>query len=165
MQQSATIASSPSQFCRATEPWAGQTQVKLNGTYLLPWDMQVSAVFQNLPGFPLLATRPFTDAEIAPSLGRNLAACPTATGACTATVTVQLLEPHTRREDRLTQLDLRFNKRVRVGGVRLQAAFDIFNVLNGSTILLVNTNFGPQWLRPTEVLPGRLFKFGVQLDF
>ena len=153
------------QFCKTTEPWAGQTQIKLSGSYPLPWDTQIAAVFQNIPGFPQLATRAFTNAEVLPSLGRNLSACPTETGACTATVSVALLEPHTRREDRLNQLDLRFSKSVRVSGVRLQGLLDVYNLFNASTILLSNTNYGPQWLLPTEVLPGRLFKVGVQLDF
>jgi hypothetical protein len=156
---------STSQFCETTEPWVGQTQVKLSGSYPLPWDSQISAVFQNIPGFPLLATRAFTNAEVAPSLGRNLSACPADTGPCTATVSVAMLEPNTRREDRLNQLDLRFVKRVQVGGMRLQGMLDIYNLFNASTILLVNNNYGPQWLLPTEVLPGRLFKVGFQLDF
>ena len=42
---------------------------------------------------------------------------------------------------------------------------DVYNLFNANTVLLVNTNYGPQWLLPTEVLPGRLFKIGVQLDF
>jgi hypothetical protein len=42
---------------------------------------------------------------------------------------------------------------------------DIYNILNGSTVLLSTTTYGPQYLRPTEVLPGRLFKLGAQLDF
>jgi hypothetical protein len=153
------------QFCKTIEPWAGQTQIKLNGSYPLPWNTQISAVFQNLPGFPILATRAFTNAEVLPSLGRNLSACPTEFGACTATVSVALLEPNTRREDRLNQLDLRFAKRVQVGAVRLQGMLDVYNLFNANTVLLVNTNYGPQWLLPTEVLPGRLFKIGVQLDF
>jgi hypothetical protein len=40
---------SASQFCKITEPWAAQTQVKLSGSYPLPWGSTVSAVFQNLP--------------------------------------------------------------------------------------------------------------------
>jgi outer membrane receptor protein involved in Fe transport len=42
--------------------------------------------------------------------------------------------------------------------------FDIYNLLNASTITSVNTRYGSQWLVPTAFLPGRLFKFGVQLD-
>lgn len=166
-------ASSASQFCNTLEPWAGQTQIKLSGSYPLPWDTQLSAVFQNLAGVPwgttaaTAAPRTFTNAEIFPSLGRNLSDCaPTlAVSACTATRSISLLAPHTVREDRLNQLDLRFVKRVRVGGVRLQGMLDVYNLFNANTILLVNTNYGSQWLLPTEVLPGRLFKVGVQLDF
>jgi hypothetical protein len=167
---------SASQFCRTVEPWAAQTQIKLNGSYPLPWDSTISAVFQNLPGVTRNATvggvvlgspRVFTNAEIFPSLGRNLSDCaPTlAVTACTATRTIGLEEPFVRRENRLTQLDLRFVKRFNVGGARLQGLVDVYNVFNANTILLVNANYGPEWLRPTEVLPGRLFKLGVQVDF
>ena len=42
--------------------------------------------------------------------------------------------------------------------------FDIYNMFNASTITNVNQRYGLQWLTPTAFLPGRLFKFGVQLD-
>jgi hypothetical protein len=29
----------------------------------------------------------------------------------------------------------------------------------------VNTTFGSAWLSPTQILQGRLIKFGVQLEF
>ena len=48
-----------------------------------------------------------------------------------------MLEPHTRREDWLNQLDLRFVKRIQVGGLRLQGMLDIYNLFNASPILLV----------------------------
>ena len=38
-------------------------------------------------------------------------------------------------------------------------------LFNASPILLLNNTYGPNWLRPVAVLPGRLFKFGAQLDF
>ena len=107
---------SQSQFCRVAPTWGSQTQVKLSGSYPLPWDANVSAVFQNVPGFPLLATRTFTNAEIVPSLGRNLAACASATGACTATVSVAMLEPNTKYESRFTDVDIRFSKNLRIRG-------------------------------------------------
>jgi len=156
---------SQSQFCRVSPSWASQSQVKLSGSYPLPWDASVSAVFQNVPGFPLLGTRTFTKTEIAPSLGRNLGACETATGACTATASVSMLEPNTRFESRFTNFDLRFGKNVRVGGIRVKGTLDIYNLFNASTILLVNNNYGPTWLLPSEVVPARFFKLGVQLDF
>jgi len=153
------------QFCKVTAPWGSQTQVKLSGSYPLPWDASVSAVFQNVPGFPLMATRTFPNAEVAPSLGRNLGACATATGACTATVNVAMLEPNTRFESRFTDVDLRLAKNLRVAGVRLKGTLDIYNLFNAGTILLVNNNYGPTWLLPTEVVPARFFKLGIQLDF
>jgi hypothetical protein len=43
--------------------------------------------------------------------------------------------------------------------------FDMYNLFNASTVLAINTNYGPNWLRPSNVLGARLFKFGAQLDF
>lgn len=106
-----------------------------------------------------------TNAQIAPSLGRNLAACPPA-GACNATVTISnLIRPNTMLEDRLNQVDLRFSKIFRVGRARVQGNLDIYNALNGSAILTLNTRYGPTWLQPTAILGGRLFEFSAQLDF
>jgi hypothetical protein len=30
---------------------------------------------------------------------------------------------------------------------------------------VLNTTYGAAWQRPTAILPGRLIKFGAQLDF
>ena len=156
-----SVVDSPQQlrFCEVTEPWKAQTQVKLSGSYPLPWDVHVSGTYQNLPGLPIQANFTATNAVIAPSLGRNLSA-----GAAGA-VSVPLLEPFTMFEDRINQVDLRFSKTFRVGGGRLQGMFDVYNILNANPILFVNTAFGPNWLRPTQILGARLFKFGGQFDF
>ena len=68
-------------------------------------------------------------------------------------------------EDRLNQVDLRFSKIFRFGRTRVQGNFDIYNALNGSAILTLNTRYGPTWLQPTAILGGRLFEFSAQLDF
>jgi outer membrane receptor protein involved in Fe transport len=49
--------------------------------------------------------------------------------------------------------------------VRIVPEVDVYNLFNANPVLVMNTTYGPQWLQPTVVLPGRLFKFGVQLDF
>jgi hypothetical protein len=161
-----TVIDSPEQrFCRTVNPFAGQTQLKFHGVYPLPWDFQASAVFQNLSGIPIQASQVFTNAQVAPSLGRNLGACGNRVP-CNATLTVaQLIGPNTIREDRLTQVDVRLTRIVRLGPTRLQAMFDVYNLFNASTILAQNNNYGSTWLRPTQILAGRLFKFGVQVDF
>jgi hypothetical protein len=76
-----------------------------------------------------------------------------------------ILEPNTMFEKRLTQVDLRVTKVVRLRDVRLQGMFDVYNAFNANTVLALNNTYGSTWLRPTAILAGRLFKFGVQLDF
>jgi hypothetical protein len=107
-----------------------------------------------------------TVAAIAPSLGRNLSACPATTGACNANVTVALIPPQTLFEPRLQQVDLRFSKALRFGGTqRLRANLDVYNVLNASNVLNMNTQYGPTWTNVTQILSGRLLRVGAQFDF
>jgi hypothetical protein len=105
-------------FCHVTTPWSESTQIKLTGTYPMPYDFELSGVFQNLPGLPDtttgagasgLAGRTFTSAEVAPSLGRPLS---------TGTVVIPIVAPQTLFENRLTQLDLRLARSFRLGGTR-----------------------------------------------
>jgi len=78
---------------------------------------------------------------------------------------VTLLEPNTLFGARLTQLDLRLARIFRVTKYRVQVMMDVYNALNKSAVITYNTTFGPEWLRPTDVLQGRLVKFGGQLTF
>ncbi len=48
---------------------------------------------------------------------------------------------------------------------RLRVNLDVYNVLNASSILTINTTYGSQWLRPQAVLHGRLIELGGQLTF
>lgn len=148
-------------FCRQTQPWSSLTQFKLFGSMPLPWGLQTSATFQNLPGIPVQATYTATSAFVTPYLGR-----PLSSGA-RGTKLVNLMVPNTVFEDRITQLDARVTKVIRVpnSSKRFQLMFDLYNVLNASPILAINTTYGPNWLRPTQILDARLFKFGAQFDF
>jgi hypothetical protein len=137
-------------------------------------------VFQNLAGIPITgvagqqglvfgdpiagASYVATNAEVAPSLGHNLGACGGRVP-CTATATINLLPSYAGFEKRLTQVDVRLTKIIRLGSVRVHGMFDAYNVFNASTVLGVNTRFGSEWLLPTQILAGRLFKFSAQLDF
>jgi hypothetical protein len=153
-------------FCHVTPPWARSWQFKLNGVYPLPWwGIQTSGVFQVISGAPINAIRSYTNAEIAPVLGRNLAACP-ATGACLATVNVNLYPwDVTAFEPRLMQLDWRFGKIFRFGGKRLEGTLDIYNLLNENTVITQVATFGPTWQRPTRILAGRTLRLGAQFNF
>jgi hypothetical protein len=145
-------------YCHVKPPF--QANVKLLGVYPLPWgDVQLAATFQSLPGPQILASRSYSNVEILPSLGRNLA-----TGA-NGVAAVQMIEPGTMYDERLYQLDLRASKVFRMGRSRVQANVDLYNAANAGSILSINTTYGPNWLRPTNVLQGRLLRFGGQLDF
>jgi hypothetical protein len=133
--------------------------------YPLPWaGVQTSASFQSIPGPQITASYTATNAQIAPSLGRNLASCGTAVS-CTGTATVPLIAPGTMYGGRLNQVDFRVSKAFTVGHGRVQAMFDMFNLFNGSPVLTLNNTYGAAWQRPQSILQGRLLKFGGQVDF
>ena len=157
-------------FCRVARPWSSGTQVKFALIYPLPWELQTSVVYQNSAGFPLRASYVATNAEIRPSLGRNLAACPSQTAAtCNQTATIELLPLNTFYGDRIQQVDLRFSRNFPLGNTRLQGNVDIYNILNASTILNEQTRYsvGPtnQWGNAIQIMGGRLVKFSAQLNF
>ena len=93
----------PGQFCKFTKGLKAHTQVKFSGSYPLPWDMQVSGTFLSMPGIALSARWNAPNAAIAPSLGRNLSGG-------RRSVRVQLIEPWTQFEDRLTRVDVRLGQ-------------------------------------------------------
>jgi len=153
-------------FCKTAPPWSAGTDMKFMVVYPLPWDIQTSAIYQNSPGIPITASLVVPNASIAPSLGRNLSACPAATGACNANVTVELIPPRSMFEERLQQVDLRISRVFRLGGARrLRGNFDVYNLLNASNVLNMNTTYGPTWTNVTQILSGRLLRVGAQFDF
>ena len=54
---------------------------------------------------------------------------------------------------------------LQVGRTRFQPRIDLYNALNSATVLTENTTYGAQFRLPTNVLPARLVKFGLQVDF
>ncbi len=164
--QSATdrcfVVDSPQQLfnCKAGNPY--RTQFRMNTAIPLPWQLQFAAVYQNLPSPIAGALTTFTNAQIAPSLGRSLAGG-------TANITIDLFAPQSKFLDgRIQQLDVRLSKKLQVRRLRLQINTDLYNVFNGSPVLATNTTYGTNgatYLRPQTILDARLFKAGVQIDF
>ena len=152
-------------FCHISRPWSAATQVKFLVIYPLPWKLQTSAIYQDIPGIPIAASRSYSNAEILPSLGRNLAQCRGGVGTCTANITIDLIPPNTVFEDRLRQFDLRFSRLFQMGKIKVHGNVDVYNLLNASAILNVTTRYGNQWLQPIQIMGGRLFKLSSQLDF
>jgi hypothetical protein len=157
-----TFAASPlaGPYCHQETPFL--TQFKLIGSYVLPYALQVSGAFQSIPNDPISAAYVATNAEIVPTLGRNLSAGPT------STTTVQIIPPGTLYGSRVNQLDLRFSRTFNIHTARLKAMFDVYNVGNVNTVLQWNNTYGRNgatWLTPSVIVAGRVMKIGAQFDF
>jgi len=144
-------------YCEVKPPF--QPDIKALVSYPLPiWGLRASATLQNRAGPQILANYTISAANVATNttLGRAV------TG---GTQTTQLIAPGTLYQDRFTQVDLRFGKSFKVGGTRIQASADVYNLFNSSAILSQNNTYGTSWRTPTQILQGRLFKLGGQIDF
>ena len=151
-------------YCKTNPPWSAATQVKFLVIYPLPWNLQTSLIYQNFAGIDNSATYTATNAEAAPTLGRNLGQCGTA-ATCNGTVTVDLTPIGGTFEPRLQQLDARITRQFRFDWLRLRANLDVANLFNASNVLNLNRRYGPTYLDAVQIMGGRLMKIGLQLDF
>ena len=105
------VVDSPQQLfnCDVKVPY--QSRIKLNGSYTLPWDVQIAAVIQSNPGANYSANLAYTSAQIQPSLGRPLSGG--------TTVTIPLAKPYSLYGPRINQFDLRGTKIFRFGDTRV----------------------------------------------
>ena len=80
--------------------------------------------------------------------------------------TVNVLTPGTVFGDRFRQFDLRFTKIFRgPNNLRFRGMFDLYNLFNANTAVQEEPGFGTALWQPQVIMPGRLAKFGFQLDF
>ena len=83
----------------------------------------------------------------------------------TGAITVNLIAPGTLYGDRVRQLDLAFKKIVRLGGQRLTAGLDIYNVMNNNVTLVPSQTYSPSstgWLQPTTYMNPRVFRLNAE---
>jgi hypothetical protein len=163
-------------YCDQVIPWSHQAQVKFFGSYPLPAGFAVSGTFQNLPGVTYGANQAVPNSQIAPSLGRNLAACGAAT-VCNATAVVPLVAPYTLWTARRTQVDVRLTKRFKLPRGQLEGNFDVYNLFNSSAVLNLNSTYatgaGSKWqfpvgassTGPEGMLWGRMIELGGRVTF
>ena len=109
-----------------------------------------------------------TNAQVVPSLGRNLGSC-RGSATCTGTTTVDLISPTLLFEERLQQVDLRLSRIFRAGKARVRGNFDLYNIMNASNVLNETTRYslpsGGAWQNVLQIMGGRLMRVGAQLDF
>ena len=140
-------------FCRTSTKWL--TQVKFIGVYTFPYDIQVSGTFQSLPGIEREANWTFDASST--DLGRPL---------FEGVRLLNILEPGADYGARANLVDLRFTKILDLEGrVRVRPMLDLYNVFNDNTTTRENIATGENYLTPTAIVPGRLAKFAVQIDF
>ncbi|HEY7169616.1 MAG TPA: TonB-dependent receptor [Vicinamibacterales bacterium] len=148
-------------FCHQVTPY--RPDVKLFGSHTFPHDITASAAYQLSSGPNVTALWNVPNSVIAPALGRNLSA------GATATKAVNLIEPGVYWSPYLNQLDVRLSKGFRMGPYRIRGDVNVYNLFNSDFVNSVNTTFSTtasnQFLRPTNVLQGRLLKVGGQIQF
>jgi len=167
---SATSPQDPMSYCKSVPPFL--TQYKGYGVYQLPWGVSVSGTYQAVPQpasggafTSIMADYVATNAEIRPTLGRDLAA------GANGTVTVDLLKPFALKGGHSKQLDMRLGKQLFSDGKRrVRLALDVYNVFNSNnwqtiTTRLSNSAASNRWQRPTLILQARYLQIGTQIDF
>jgi carboxypeptidase family protein/TonB-dependent receptor-like protein len=119
---------------------------KAHGTYETPWGLRITPLLRHQSGQPF--GRTFTH-----QLRHG-------------TVTV-LAEPvGTRRTDNVTIVDLRVEKSVRLNENRRIAWFlDVFNCLNANPEQNTIWSSGASFLRPVTIVPPRIARIGMKVDW
>ena len=157
--------------CHENNGW--RTGITGLAAYTIPKiDVQVSGTLQNQPGAQFAANvvnYPSAPTAALPTLGTTLGRAFTGAAAGRA---FNIAPAGELFIERLTQIDFRVAKILRVGRNRVSLNFDLYNITNSNTILTQNQTFNllaptaiPGWQSPTSTLLPRLFKFGVQYDF
>ena len=158
-------------------------QFKLNGSYGLPWKLQIAASIQSYNGdarngsndLAIVAT-----SMVDPSLrvvwnvsrADFLAATAKAgyNGGAGATLTqssvnVQLIQPGTKFLGRQNQADIRLKRTFQLGKLQLEGQVDAYNAFNSGVVLSRVQAFATSNStldRPATILQGRLIRFGIQ---
>src|SRR5439155_23367432 len=134
-------------------------EIKLSGSIRHPYGLQLSGVYQQIPGIAITTSYTATNAEVNSTLGRPLSG-----SASTVSITNVIPLSTYYEPNGVKQLDLRFIRNFQLGRTRLQAIFDMYNALNGTAILGETTAYGSTYRKPTSVLDPRIVKFGIQMN-
>jgi hypothetical protein len=121
-------------------------QGKLHGTFEAPWGLQLTPILRHQAGQPQGRTFQFRF-----NYGNQRV----------------LAEPlGTRRQDNITLLDLRTEKVFQLSPrLRLSGFLDIFNMFNANPEQNVTYASGSNFLRPSNIVPPRIARFGAKFEW
>ena len=57
------------------------------------------------------------------------------------------------------------SRRFVLNGTRIEPQFNVYNLANSNDVVSLTTRYGPAWQNVTGVLPPRMVKLGLQVDF
>jgi hypothetical protein len=139
-------------FCDQTQSQVPfQTQAKVAGSFVLPYDVRVGASLQSRPGAERIINYAVVR-SILPTLTQT-------------TVNVRLNEPGSEYNDRVNQLDVNLSKSFRSGRVEIRPELALFNALNASPVITQINTFGPSLGNAVTILNPRLLRLGFNLKF
>ena len=124
-----------------------RSTVKLNGTWNSPWwDVSFSPLVRYQQGVPFART--FSTTALSYGSVRFIA------------------EPlGSRRQDAIFITDLRVEKTHRFGSRDISVFFDLYNMFNSNPEQNIASSSGSSFLRPLSIVPPRLARLGVKLNF
>ncbi|HEX2456709.1 MAG TPA: carboxypeptidase regulatory-like domain-containing protein [Vicinamibacterales bacterium] len=131
--------------------WVG----KLSGLYALPWNISASAFWNFRQGFPFNPTVQSPTAvngvALRPSLGQ---------------INVQTTRNNTVRYENFSQLDIRVDKIVQLGHLRVVPMVEVFNLTNANTVLSrIARQNADNANNVSTVLSGRVIRFAGRVSF
>jgi hypothetical protein len=146
-------------------PWLHE--VKLAGSYRLPWDIQVNVALQSYNGLPL-----FTRWNLSPTT-RYATNCqaPCRPGELVvpnmtlASYVLDLVAPGQAYYERQNQLDMGFRKLLRYSRYQVSVQADIFNIVNSSYVKNQNITWGSSLGQPLDILQPRTLRLAAQFRF
>jgi hypothetical protein len=127
-----------------TWEWLGRA----SGSYAFPWGVLFSANFEHRSG------RPFAR-MVSAAGGRTI-----------PSQTVRVEPIGTRRSPNINLLDFRAEKSFRIReGQKMAVRLNLYNSLNVNTIVSLIQLSGPNFLRPTSIVPPRTAEFSITYNF
>jgi hypothetical protein len=132
--------------------------VRLQTSYVMPWDINTALSFRHTGGL-----NSFSAGAQSPSPMARLVQVRDVT--TNQLYQIRVEENGAYRQRSVNVVDLRASKIFRFRGAKIEAMFDVFNVLNANNVLAAGVLTGSNYDRPTVVLTPRVARVGIKLDF